>query len=485
MKGPAVRQSSARLVLGGRAVTLHYRVAGQGPPLFLLHPSPFSSAFMVPLMQRLGHRATLIAPDTPGFGASDPIVDDDPAAGLAPYVQAMVALRRALGLDRIAVYGSATGAQIAVEWAKADARAVRGLVLDNAASFTDAERERIMDGYFPDLEPAADGSHLARAWQAAHDATLFFPWQQPAHGHRVAPRLGSAAMIDLSARAYLAAGPGYQAAYRAAFGNERAERVQPIEAPLVILRWQGSILQPWMDRFDDLAWGDNVVMAHCGAGPEARWDCLEAHLDRVLPAQATTSGNLCLDTGAFRYADADCGQIRYRVCDAAQPVGIVLHGPGGASELADAAAAGPGWIGMDLPGHGGSAPVQVLSIEHCMQAVAAVVDRLNTEPLQIAGTGASARLARQFAEQDRRVAFSDRCAPWFSGALPELAAETSGAHLWRGWYWLRGQYLERGEAPPQAARLTRMLLALLDSQAAYRALHRALDASGAAGGYTN
>ena len=246
----------------GKALDLHYWLAGDGPPLFLLHPSPLSGAFMQPLLKRLAPRVTAIAPDTPGFGESDPI--EGAPADLHPFVQAMRALRKALGLRQVAVYGSATGAQIAIEWAKADAAAVCGLVLDNAADFTDAERRRIMDGYFPDVAPVADGSHLARAWQAAHDATLFFPWQRPEDGHRIAPRLGPAAAMDLTARGYLAAGPGYRSAYQAAFRNERAERVQPIRAPLVILRWQGSILKPWTDRFDAYAWNDNVIMAHCG-----------------------------------------------------------------------------------------------------------------------------------------------------------------------------------------------------------------------------
>ena len=73
LSGAAIQQSSARLNVGGQVLDMHYRVAGSGPPLFLLHPSPLSSAFMEPLMRRLAGRVTAIAPDTPGFGDSDPI----------------------------------------------------------------------------------------------------------------------------------------------------------------------------------------------------------------------------------------------------------------------------------------------------------------------------------------------------------------------------------------------------------------------------
>ncbi len=509
MNAAAVKQSSLRTTVGGRSLDLHYRLAGSGPPLFLLHPSPFSSAFMVPLMRRLADRATVIAPDTPGFGESGTLPTDkentvatmgeQPASGLAPYVQAMIALRTALRLDRIAVYGSATGAQIAIEWAKADTAAVHGVMLDNAASFTDTERTRIMDGYFPDLRPTADGAHLARAWQAAHDATLFFPWQHPPTAHRVAPKLGGAAVIDMSARAYLAAGPGYQTAYRAAFLNERAERIQPITAPLVIMRWRGSVLKPWSDRLDHLKVNKNVVMAHCGPTLEERWTCLGAHLDRILPGNLTTATSLCRNSGSIRYIDTDFGQIRYRMPDDAHDtgtgahgsrtaphrvdrdsnvVGIALHGLGGAGDLIDMPPGNHGWIRLDLPGHGGSAQPDGLSIDHCVDTLKRIADVLHVDAPTIRGAGTTARLARITAERDPRFHNTEADAPWFGGALPDLAPETSGAHLWRAWYWLRGQYLERNEAPPEPARLTRMLLALLNAQAAYRALQPALDASG-------
>ena len=459
-------------------LNLHYRVAGGGPPLFLLHPSPHSSAFMQPLMRRLAGRVTVIAPDTPGFGASDPS-----AAGstdLAPYVQAMIALRQALGLRRAGVYGSATGAQIAIEWAKADAPAISGVLLDNAAHFTDEERERISDGYFPDVAPAADGGHLARAWQAAHDSTLFFPWHLPADGHRIAPRLGSAAAMDLTARAYLAAGPGYSAVYQAALANERAERVQPIRAPVVILRWRGSILRPWSDRMDSFTWRDNVVMAHCGPTADERWACLERHLAAVLPDGRQSADGLRLDTGAIRYVDADLPaqsdaddrQIRYRLPVAGLQPGccIALHGFGGESRLVSPAAVGANCVRIDLPGHGGSTWPANLSAAHCTQAVRQVVTALDARPSRICGVGGAARIARQVAEQEAGIAFRPLNAPWLQGVLPDLTPETSGAHLWRGWHWLRGQYLARAEAPPAPARLTLMLLALLDSQDAYRKL---------------
>ena len=66
------------VTLGDRQV--HYRRAGKGPPAILLHQSPSSSRDNIPLMERLMADFTVIAPDTPGNGLSDPLTLERPLA---------------------------------------------------------------------------------------------------------------------------------------------------------------------------------------------------------------------------------------------------------------------------------------------------------------------------------------------------------------------------------------------------------------------
>ncbi|MXY51211.1 MAG: alpha/beta hydrolase [Gammaproteobacteria bacterium] len=464
---PTIRRASARVRFDGTEIDLHYRIAGNGPPLFALHPSPLDSSFLAPLMARLATRATVIAPDTPGFGDSDPL--PAPVVDLAPCVAAMSALRRALGLDRVGVYGSATGAQIAVEWAKAEPRALAGVMLDNAAAFEDAERERITAGYLPEVTPNADGAHLARAWQGAHDATLFFPWQSPSAENRIAPVIGAPEAMHVTARGYLRAGPGYAAVYRAAFRNERVENLQSIAIPLVMLRWRGSILWRWTGGLDACDWGSNVTMAHCGPSLDERWACLDAHLDRILPERAVATADLCLDTGALRHADTSFGQVRYLHKPSATPTRILIPPPGLSATALDPV---PDDIAIiDLPGHGGSALPETLNVAHCVEAIVRVVDSLGGRRLEVAGIGGSDRLARAAAAADPRLVRRPAAGhPDYSDTPPDLAPETSGAHLFRGWHWLREQHFAKDEPPPDPARLTRMLLDLIDARAAHAAL---------------
>ena len=453
---------------------MHYRVAGTGPPLFLLHPSPLDSGFMAPLMQRLAPRATLIAPDTPGFGDSDPLPHS--SRDLTGCVRAIAALRRSLGVGRVGVYGSATGAQLAAKWARAEPEALSGVMLDNAAAFEDAERKRIMTGYLPDVTPSADGSHLARAWQAAHDATLFFPWQFPHAHNRIAPGLGSPEAMHVTASGYLRAGPNYEAVYRAAFEHERVQNLLAVSIPLVVLRWQGSILARWGDALDTPDWGQNVTMAHCGASLEERWACLEAHLGAILPRTSVAAHDLCLDTGRMRHADTSFGQVRYTLGEAAPTARLLLPSPG-ASRAAVAPYLAAGDALVDLPGHGGSSLPQTPTLSACVEAVRRVASALGEPRLDVAGVGVSELVARAAANADRRLFHAVIDAPGYRGTPPDLAPEESGAHLFRGWQWLRAGSLARNESPPEPARLTDMLLDLLDSRAAHAILDPVPDAA--------
>ena len=71
--------------VGNRRV--HYRKAGSGPTLLMVHQSPRSSAEYEPLMEKWAQHFTCIAPDTPGFGQS--VITYDPGSrGALSYLDA-------------------------------------------------------------------------------------------------------------------------------------------------------------------------------------------------------------------------------------------------------------------------------------------------------------------------------------------------------------------------------------------------------------
>ena len=270
------RRAMVKLRLDQGEVDLHYRVVGRGPALLMLHPSPLNSSFMAPHMLRFADMVTAIAPDSPGYGRSTAPPGD--TCDLSPYVEVMQRFCDALGLDQYTVYGSATGAQIAIELAKADEARVAGVILDNAADFTDAECEQIMEGYFPDMTPLADGSHLARAWQVAHDSTMFFPWHARWEAIEASfPRVLGQASLD-SEDLLLAGGP--TAYVDTSFGQVRYKRLDPW-ASRIVLHAPGASIDS-MQRGDTSA--HEIWMDSPGHGES---DCPdEPDQDRYLDACA-------------------------------------------------------------------------------------------------------------------------------------------------------------------------------------------------------
>ena len=247
----------------------HFRSAGEGPPLLALHPSPLSSAFMLPLMEQISDVVQVIAPDTPGYGMSDPLPGQ--AESLEPYVEWLAAFVRNQGFQSVGLYGSATGAQIAVEFARRYPEQTRYAVLDNAVHFHEEERREILARYFPDMAPQADGSHLQKAWEMASALFTQFPWYDTSDAARVDAPQPPLPVVHATALACLNSGEDYARAYRAAFMNEDAQRILSITCPVRVIRWAGSVLKKYADRLDGFDWPEHIKMVHCEATPPQRF----------------------------------------------------------------------------------------------------------------------------------------------------------------------------------------------------------------------
>jgi pimeloyl-ACP methyl ester carboxylesterase len=133
---------------------VHFRAAGRGPAIVLLHINRQSSALYLELLEALCGEYHVIAPDFPGYGHSDPL---DAPPSISDYADGVRALLDVLGIERATIVGEAVGAAVAVEFAVRYPAATAGIVLINCPLMADS-----------DAAAAVIGSARARAG-ATHD----------------------------------------------------------------------------------------------------------------------------------------------------------------------------------------------------------------------------------------------------------------------------------------------------------------------------
>jgi pimeloyl-ACP methyl ester carboxylesterase len=226
---------------------LHYRIGGNGKTaIILLHASPRTSEMMVSFANLLTDTFTVIAPDTPGYGLSDGLSQEPES--LKDYVFFIKELMQQLGYQRFMIYGTATGAQLGICYANQYPEDVIHLFADNAAHFTDEEKDDILKFYFPDISPKDDGSHLETIWKMAQNMSQFFPWFQENEEYRIGANAPSAEILNTLMVEYLNAGANYWWAYKAAFEHEKASNVQKLSIPTTIFRWEGGMLLKFVDK---------------------------------------------------------------------------------------------------------------------------------------------------------------------------------------------------------------------------------------------
>ncbi|OFA29861.1 alpha/beta hydrolase [Glaciecola punicea] len=259
---------------------LHYRSQGAGADVVLLHPSPLSCEFMQPIMDLLSDDCRVYALDTPGYGQSDPLPQS--CKGLSGYVEALHQFIVALELKTPLIYGSATGAQIAIEYAKAYPEHTCGLVLENAAWFTDEERDIMLSKYFPSISAQDDGGHLSLVWNMVSQLYEFFPWFDTSASARVNSAEIPAAFKHKTLMGYFTAGENYDLAYRAAFMNEKPEQLRQVTVPTHILNWESGLLKKYVDRLYEAALPKNITIKPVSKGLEFRFRELKSSVLTLL-----------------------------------------------------------------------------------------------------------------------------------------------------------------------------------------------------------
>jgi pimeloyl-ACP methyl ester carboxylesterase len=198
---------------------IHYRTAGEGEPLVLLHRTALSSAFfesVLPLFAAKGR--TAVAFDTPGFGASDPPPEPP---NMTYYAKRMVEAAALLGFDQFDLLGNHTGATIAARMAADFPSNVRHLVLWGYPMMAPEDMARVRRAEPVEFPP--DGSYVPNSWRP------------PATGPIAPPVLSIRFLLER-----LQAGPNAYWAPRAVGNEDHAALARRITTPTLIISHQGD-----------------------------------------------------------------------------------------------------------------------------------------------------------------------------------------------------------------------------------------------------
>jgi pimeloyl-ACP methyl ester carboxylesterase len=113
---------------------MHYRLAGIGNPLVMLHQVPLSSVEFCDVLPGLAEKRQVITPDLLGYGCSDP---PNRGMDIPAYAAGIIEMLDALGIDRCDLLGVHSGASVANEIAAAFPERIRKLIVIGAAAWED------------------------------------------------------------------------------------------------------------------------------------------------------------------------------------------------------------------------------------------------------------------------------------------------------------------------------------------------------------
>ncbi len=233
----------------------HYREAGTGPAVMLLHQTPASGLVYSRLAPVIAERFRVIVPDNPGFGGSDKL---RPGTTLHDIAGGFVDLMDELEVDRFRLFGLHTGAtlvaEIATGWPDRVAAAVLGgfpfLELEEQA-----ERMRMAEvpmgqrGGLPVVIPESDGAHLVKLWQRGYQRVIWGQGQLP---DEVLSPIELKFMDDYFQQT-ITAWESITDTFKAVYSYNSRERLPLIKSPTLLLEATGPYERSYCKRSDILS----------------------------------------------------------------------------------------------------------------------------------------------------------------------------------------------------------------------------------------
>ena len=261
---------------------VHCRHAGEsatdGPlPLYMMHAGPGSSKGLANLVALLGETRRVIAADTLGFGESEPPEPEVP--DLVYYADSVVRIWDALGLDKVDVYGSHTGANIGIEIVIAHPDRVRKLVFDGVALFDPVLAADMLANYAPELTPQENGAHFIWAWNFMKDMGVYFPHYRRDAEHYLGKEPSPPEVLHNSVLEVMKAMSHYHKGYNAVFRHKTHERLPLVSVPTFCMAHKADPLHVSVEEAAALVPDSQHLVLPLTAGAKEKIDAILGFLD--------------------------------------------------------------------------------------------------------------------------------------------------------------------------------------------------------------
>ncbi|MET0239145.1 MAG: alpha/beta fold hydrolase [Sphingobium sp.] len=422
---------------------VHYRRAGEGPPLVVLPAMPGSSQLFEWIAGAFGSGRTLIALDLPGTGESSALPGEPSIADYASWLAETLA---ALSLPTVDLIAFEASVAVATAFACDNAASVRNLLLVEPPVNGEADAA----AYCPPLVPDMEGSHLARHWGRLRDSYMFAPWFDRRSETRLVRDLPPAdrlydEMLDL-----LRAGPSYARGWALGMAHDWRTDVRGFAGLSILagprsierLRQDGHLADPIADTDDGRAIAEKVSAL-----------VAEQSLADAPPAPAVIP---CRGEVRRDYVRTSIGQMLVRRIEGDVEGGVplvIFHGSLWSSANLEpkvkALAGTRPVLTFDLPGVGDSAPLEGMpDMVEFAKIVVEALDALELPLVDLQGGHSGAMIAMDVAilrpDKVRRMIldgvtmFSDeQLDEMLPVYLQPLRITDDGAFLLWGWHFLR------------------------------------------------
>lgn len=235
--GSQVERNFVRIAEG----QVHYRSCGDDstlPPLIMLHAAPYSARTLEPLIRGIAKSRRVIAPDLPGTGDSEPLVQAAPT--MQDYADTLARTLEALNIGAADIYGTHTGGTVGTELAIARPGLVQRLIIDGIGLYTSEFQAEIVANYAPEVEPDQIGSQIRWAWHFVRDHNFFFPWYMRDAQHCSPGGLAPADSLHANVVDLLKNIRTYHHAFRATFAHPKRERLPLVGVPTLFIGREGA-----------------------------------------------------------------------------------------------------------------------------------------------------------------------------------------------------------------------------------------------------